>query len=374
MDALIASPWTVVLLVVTGAVCIAIGFIVAMVWFRPKALYGPGDFHDEKKIFDDEELPSAPEVDVADTRGSYDASHDYGPNMAVITKIERIELEADILSEMEVSDEAVSLDKVQFTTYYPTTLSRRQWYDLLIYIFIDEANERVEKDSKRHLYSAALYSADQTRSSTAIPKGTAIRVVPFMPGCIINPPEATLYWYGDWQRMNFRICSIVKQDIHVTGSVQFYVGPVLIGETSMFSSLTNIPTSIDNYSSESKSTIYESIFVSYSRKDDQIVELIEKVIKALGIDYLRDVNFLRSGDKWNPNVLTHIDKADVFQLCWSKNAKDSQFVEQEWRHALQKGKQRFIRPCYWQKPMADPPDDLSKLHFSYLDLSGYLKS
>ena len=83
---------------------------------------------------------------------------------------------------------------------------------------------------------------------------------------------------------------------------------------------------------------------------------------------LRDVHVLRSGEIWDPALLKKIEEADMFQLCWSHNAKKSRYVEQEWRHALQQDRLGFIRPTYWEKPMPDPPPELSDIHFAYFEL------
>jgi hypothetical protein len=61
-----------------------------------------------------------------------------------------------------------------------------------------------------------------------------------------------------------------------------------------------------------------------------------------------------------------IEAADLFQLCWSRNARVSTEVETEWRAALALHRKDFIRPCYWQRPMPDRPPELEKIHFAHL--------
>lgn len=115
----------------------------------------------------------------------------------------------------------------------------------------------------------------------------------------------------------------------------------------------------------SSASVYQAIFVSYSHQDTVIVEQLEKAYEALGLQYLRDVRLLRSGEEWNPALLQKIDEADIFQLCWSKPAKRSPNVRKEWKHALKRKKRSFIRPLYWDLPMPSPPAELAKLHFAY---------
>ena len=90
---------------------------------------------------------------------------------------------------------------------------------------------------------------------------------------------------------------------------------------------------------------YQAVFVSYARQDAGIVDQLERAYAALGFDYLRDVRVLRSGEKWNPALLRKIEEADIFQLCWSKAAKASANVEQEWRHAMRLNRTAFVTPA-----------------------------
>ena len=68
-------------------------------------------------------------------------------------------------------------------------------------------------------------------------------------------------------------------------------------------------------------------------------------------------------------MLELIDQADIFQLFWSSNSMNSEYVRREWEHAQALGRRGFIRPTYWEVPMPQsnnprlPPDELAKLHF-----------
>ena len=111
---------------------------------------------------------------------------------------------------------------------------------------------------------------------------------------------------------------------------------------------------------------YQAVFVSYARQDAGIVDQLERAYAALGFDYLRDIRVLRRGEKWNPALLRKIEEADIFQLCWSKAAKASANVEQEWRHAMRLNRTAFVRPLYWEQPMPEPPEELRDIHFARL--------
>ena len=63
-----------------------------------------------------------------------------------------------------------------------------------------------------------------------------------------------------------------------------------------------------------------------------------------------------------------IDQADIFQLCWSQSAKKSPYVEREWRRALMRNRESFVRPLYWEDPMPPPPAELASLHFARYEI------
>jgi hypothetical protein len=117
---------------------------------------------------------------------------------------------------------------------------------------------------------------------------------------------------------------------------------------------------------------YRKIFVSYSRRDLAVVNSISTVASAFGDTYILDVNFLRSGERWNDRIYQAISEADIFQLFWSSHSMRSDFVRQEWEHALRLGRPDFIRPVYWEDPLPQdpvgglPPDALRRIHFARL--------
>jgi hypothetical protein len=113
---------------------------------------------------------------------------------------------------------------------------------------------------------------------------------------------------------------------------------------------------------------YQAIFCSYSHSDEQVARRVEQVCKALGMDYLRDVNSLRSGQLWSDELAVMIKRADIFQLFWSEHAASSKYVTEEWQYALGLGREQpaFIRPVFWQHPMPQTPKELSRIHFAYV--------
>jgi hypothetical protein len=71
------------------------------------------------------------------------------------------------------------------------------------------------------------------------------------------------------------------------------------------------------------------------------------------------------GEQWKPRIREEIKNREIFFLFWSENAKKSKWVEWEWRTALEYKNLSGIYPRpLIGVPQADPPEELSDLHFS----------
>ena len=257
---------------------------------------------------------------------------------------------------------------VEFSAYFPVVLRAGKWQPLLAYIHVPSARLAVEMDSQkmlRNLHTPA--EGSRNRASTFITKGAEIRVVPAMQGCEFNPPSSVVLWLEDWHRLEFRIRPADAKNPHRNGIIRFFVGPILVGEVPLWGEVRNDAVQQDKVSSSvNRRRAYNAVFVSYSHEDRVIVDQLEEAYTVLGLDYVRDIRTLRSGDVWSETLLQTIPTADVFQLCWSKAAKASPYVEREWRCAFELGRSEFIKPMYWQDPMPVPPSELAHLHFARL--------
>jgi hypothetical protein len=249
---------------------------------------------------------------------------------------------------------------VSFTAFWPRHVSLAQWTDLLVYLSTSAAIFAVLEDSVRRLRLVPEHIAKQTVEGQ-LKRGTEVTVVPEIEDAEINPSYARVAWLEAWNHVDFRFRLAGESTAARAGQVSFYVGPLLIGSMAL-----SIVVGDPDASAIALGFAYRNIFVSYSHKDRDIVDQLERAATAIGDTYLRDTKVLRSGEEWSEAVLAHIDRADVFQLCWSEEAKQSIYVDQEWRHAHRLARRNFIRPMYWKEPMVEAPPELRELHFKYV--------
>lgn len=268
---------------------------------------------------------------------------------------------------------------VRFHAHWHRLITPELWQTLLVYFYSGQRGFKGANDDFQRRMNVPIRPDAESSTSVeeGIQRGTEVTIHPELPGFRFNPPSGRVLWLEDWHCVEFRMQAAAELHAaigqRIEGRVAFYVGPLLVGTTDLQVTIAgdtpHVPSSSELHEKlweKSKASPYRKIFVSYSHKDTTIVDQLERAYRALGDDYLRDSMVLRSGETWQPALLDSIDRADVFQLCWSKAAKASPYVAKEWRHALGLSRNRFVRPMYWRKPMAKPPEELRDLHFAYV--------
>ncbi len=263
-------------------------------------------------------------------------------------------------------------DPIQFSAYYPIEVRPNEWQPLRAYVFRQHAADDVERDAERELGDllAGIRRAGEA-ARAAIREGALISAEPQLDGFQFNPPSASLAFFEDWQRFDFKLrAHTARPYAAVNGRITFRVEGVIVADLPLsiyVSPEAGAARPVGQTAAAARP--YRAIFCSYSHRDTPVVLRIEKAIKVLGDAFLRDATTLRSGEAWNAGLLTLIDRADLFQLFWSAAAAQSRFVRQEWEYALARmNRERipaFIRPVYWQEPMPPPPAELAHIHFAY---------
>ena len=94
---------------------------------------------------------------------------------------------------------------VLFSTYYPKEVAPKVWYPLHLYCYIFTAVREVIGDVCALLSkSVDLYRQKSEQTQQLISEGTVITATPRLDGFQFNPPSATVGFYEDWHRLDFR--------------------------------------------------------------------------------------------------------------------------------------------------------------------------
>ena len=90
------------------------------------------------------------------------------------------------------------------------------------------------------------------------------------------------------------------------------------------------------------------------RVDQLLIHAVGR-IEQLGVSVFTDVNGLRGNEQSKKQIFEVIDSSDVLFLFWSKNAQRSTWIEQEWRHGMERKGAGFIDLVPLVDPSKAPP-------------------
>lgn len=102
-----------------------------------------------------------------------------------------------------------------------------------------------------------------------------------------------------------------------------------------------------------KSLSRYKIFISYSRKDRRAARQLVGLIHRSPHEVWIDESGIDPGEGFPEKIIETIDQADFVMLLWSKNSRESRWVEREWNYAYKESKK--ILPLLLDKtplPMA----------------------
>lgn len=110
-----------------------------------------------------------------------------------------------------------------------------------------------------------------------------------------------------------------------------------------------------------------SAFISYASQDRSRAAMVVQGIRKArpDMDIFFDVETLRSGEDWENTIHQEIGNRDILFLFWSSFAKQSKWVDNEWRYAYSINGEDGIEPVplepAWSCP---PPEELKNKHFN----------
>ena len=172
----------------------------------------------------------------------------------------------------------------------------------------------------------------------------------------------SLIWQDSFTKCSFDY--FVPENINVdelSCQANLFVNGALIGEMRFLTQIVDTPRDINP---EIFSHCYKKIFISYAHKDFSKVKFMAQAYKAQGVDYFLDRDYLKAGDIYPQKIQDYINSADLFVLCWSRNAAESDYVAKEKAQALSIAKNTnhpdgtlTIHPISIV-PRAELPDDM----------------
>lgn len=257
-------------------------------------------------------------------------------------------------------------DKVNSAVFAPANISKGD--DMMVQVFIykdEETNEIVVE---------ALNADRNTAKRKYVPlnfklmKGDKVSIQLNIKQISIPDNIKELIWQGKYTSTSFFV-GVPKnfEKNKLLGEVTLSVNGLLLGQLQFITEIS------DNVSVQGTAEIipklYKKVFISYSHKDAEIANVIAESFKALGtVDYFYDRHTLTPGELFEKKIFQYIDDCDLFILCWSQNAKESEWVKKEreraFSGALTEPPKLRLYPINII-PYANPPEDMiNSFHFT----------
>ena len=270
--------------------------------------------------------------------------------------------EADTADSAQKEDNApsIELNKVQFSAVAPKAFVKGEYSLIEILMY---------EDAFRHVIDEVIEESDvpvkEIRGSTlSIEKRARIKAVLRSPDLEIEDSEQELDWQGEFARFSFVVdLPIEYRKSQIPFTAVIYINDVIA---------TRLKFIVKCQSPEFQrmEVIREDVlsaFISYASQDRSAVAMIVHGMKKVrpDMDIFFDVDSLRSGEHWEKRLWAEIDRRDVLYLCWSRFARNSEWVNAEWRYALKSKGMDGIEPVPIESPEnCPPPEELAQKHFN----------
>ncbi len=254
----------------------------------------------------------------------------------------------------------IKLNQVQFSAVVPKQIVKGE------YAMIDIA---VYEETYRRIVDRIIANADgdvkeAIASAQEISENTMVRIVLSSPDLELTDCDETQKWQGRYLTYSFPVeipNNYAKNKILFIASVYFND---LIATKLKF--IVNCSSAREQKLQLLREDVLKA-FISYASQDrDRVATIIQGMKKARpDMDIFFDVESLRSGENWENALRREIENRDILFLCWSQFAKESKWVETEWRYALANKGLDAIEPVPLVSPAeCPPPDELKSKHFN----------
>lgn len=254
----------------------------------------------------------------------------------------------------------VQLDKVFFSAVAPKSIVKGEYAMIDIFMYEEDFRSVVEE-----AIANAENEVKETKSGMMrAGKESNIKVVLTSPDLTIEDNTEEQVWHGE--HLDFSFVVELPEDFQKKQIL--FVAAVYINDiiATRLKFIAKCMASAEQKMQVTREDVL-SAFVSYASQDRNRVAMIIQGMKKVrpDMDIFFDVESLRSGDDWENALWHEIDKRDILFLCWSKSARDSQWVDAEWRYALKHKGSDCIEPVPIDPPgVCPPPKELSKKHFN----------
>lgn len=231
-----------------------------------------------------------------------------------------------------VNDRIPIAQKVNSSIFAPSEARRGDY--MMVQVFLYQDGEEKTVSRKASEVDSTAQRRNYTPLNVMLKHGDIVKVMLAVTGTgvEIEEPAQELIWNGNYTDCQFGVFVTERfKASTLLSTVKVSVNGVQRGRMMFKTTIVNQPRKLY---AEIHCKTFNKIFISYSHKDEQRVKYIAEAYRAQGVDYFFDRHYLKGGDIYPVKIKEYIDSADLFILCWSKNAAESNYVSLELKQAL----------------------------------------
>ena len=276
-------------------------------------------------------------------------------------------LEEEINALFQHTNYLQNINKVFSSVFCPEEIGYKSHMLVQVYLHLWEETDLVQ--------SLARESQKETKRRGFIPlqchlkHGDKVDILLNINGeSLLHTEKKSIIWQGSFTKCSFSY--FVPGDIKVKElncKTVLTANEIPIGEMRFITKIVRKP----RYQvAEVINRNYRKVFISYAHLDEDRVSFLARGLKVAGIDHFFDREYLKAGDIYPEKIRDYINSADLFILCWSKNAAASDYVTKERTQALSlaypQKKENATLSMYPIRcsPHAELPDDMKgNYHF-----------
>lgn len=257
-----------------------------------------------------------------------------------------------------------AMDEIRFTAAADCAVNRGDLRILEIAMFTDVWEKKVLEEMHREIGEDLL---SYTSGKLQVGEKTEVTVKLFASGIDLEEAEDTQVWNGEYLKFvfDYEIPSDYEKNQVLFRAKIFFNG---IQATTL---RLSVPIRSGKVLAETIRQDIRSAFISYARKDMDIVTYIIQAIRAArpDMDLFFDLEKLHAGEFWKTRLKEELMRRDMLYLCWSKNAAASEWVAYEWQAMLEQKGLDAIAPIPLDGPDICPvPEKLTDMHFDGLEI------
>lgn len=292
-------------------------------------------------------------------RGRVDSHTEKNPKKGIFGFFKEKKKKKLHLSEEQVLSPP-NIDSVQFSAVAPNRVVPGKYLSINIVMYEDTFRKTV--DDIIRSYGENIKESKSGYKD--VERNSLIKVLLTSPDVIIEEGVEEQKWNGKY--LNFEFAAKIPSDFdeeQILFSATVYINEIIATKLKLI-------LDCEQKSKRNVSVTREDIvsaFVSYASQDrSRVAAIIQGMKKARpDMDIFFDIESLRSGQKWEEVLKSEISNRDILFLCWSKFARDSKWVDMEWRYALESKGEDFIEPIPIDSPdICPPPIELQQKHFN----------